>query len=99
MAKEHYKTADSYHELGVTQCFLGNYTAALESNKRALDMRIKLFGEEHPNTADSYHSVGDTQHSLGNYTAALESNKRALDIRIKSFGEEHSKTQLTATIQ
>ena len=77
--------------VGVTQHSLGNYTAALESNKRALDIRIKLFGEEHPKTADSYHEVGVTQHSLGNYTAALESDKRALDIRIKLFGEEHSK--------
>ena len=90
--EEHYKTADSYHELGVTQHSLGNYTAALESERRALDIRIKLFGEEHSNTADSYDSVGATQHSLGNYTAALESAKRALDIRIKLFGEEHSKT-------
>ena len=85
-------TADSYHSVGVTKHSLGNYTAALESHRRALDIRIKSFGEEHPKTADSYHSVGVPQHSLGNYTAALQSNKRALDIRIKSFGEEHPNT-------
>ena len=61
-------------------------------DKRALDIRIKLFGEEHPMTADSYHSLGVTQHSLSDYTAALESAKRALDIRIKLFGEEHPMT-------
>jgi len=49
-----------------------DYTAALESHKRALHIRIKQFGEEHPNTADSYHSIGVTQHSLMDYTAALE---------------------------
>ena len=69
-----------------------SYTAALESAKRALDIRIKLFGEEHPMTADSYHNIGATQHSLSDYTAALESAKCALDIRIKLFGEEHPKT-------
>ena len=52
---------------------------------RALDIRIKLFGEEHPKTADSYHSIGVTQHTLIDYTAAL-------DIRIKLFGKEHPKT-------
>ena len=53
--EEHPETANSYHEVGVTQHSLSDYTAALESNKRDLDIRIKLLGEEHPKTADSYH--------------------------------------------
>ena len=57
-----------------------DYTAVLQSKKRALDITIKLFGEEHSKTADSYHSVGVTQHSLRDYIAALKSKKRALDI-------------------
>jgi len=61
---------------------LRDYTAALESAKHALEIRIKLFGEGHPKTAVSYHLAGVTQHSLRDYTAALESAKRALDIRI-----------------
>ena len=69
-----------------------DYTAALESKKRALHIRIKQFGEEHPETVDSYHSVGTTQYYLMDYTAALESHKRALHIRIKQFGEEHPET-------
>ena len=59
---------------------------------RALDIRIKLFGEEHPKTANSYHSIGVTQHTLIDYTTAPGSHKRALDIRIKFFGKEHPKT-------
>ena len=86
------KTADSYHLIGVTQHSLSDYTAALESKKRALDIRIKLFGKEHPETADIYYSVGVTKHSLSDYTAALESKMRALDIRVKLFGEEHPET-------
>ena len=57
---EHSEIADSYHSVGVTQHSLGNYTAALESKKRALNIRIKLFGEEHFKAADSYHSLGRT---------------------------------------
>ena len=43
--------------VGVTQHSLGNYNAALESEKRALDIRMKLLGEEHPKTANSYRAV------------------------------------------
>ena len=84
--------ANNYSDLGDIQCRKGDFTGAVTSHTRALDMRIKLFGEKHPKTADSYHSVGAIQHSLSNYTAALESAKRALDIRIKLFGEEHRET-------
>ncbi|KAL9973819.1 hypothetical protein ACROYT_G020322 [Oculina patagonica] len=84
--------AQNCFDLGVIQHNRGNYSEALESKKRALDIRQKLFGEEHSQTADSYHTVGITQHSLGDYTSALESAKCALDIRRKMFGEEHPKT-------
>ena len=84
--------AQNYMELGYSQCGKGNYTEAITSFTRALNMRINLFGEEHSKTADSYHEVGVTQHLRGNNTAALESAKRALDIRIKLFGEEHPET-------
>ena len=66
--------------MGVTLHCLSDYTTALESKRRALDITIKLFGEEHPKAPDIYHSVGVTQHSLSDYTVALESAKRALDI-------------------
>ncbi|XP_068751503.1 uncharacterized protein [Montipora capricornis] len=84
--------AHSYHSLGVTQHSLGDFTSALQSDQRALDVRIKLFGEDHASTADSYHSLGVTQHSLGDFTSALQSNQRALDVRIKLFGEDHAST-------
>jgi len=82
----------NYWDLGNMQYRRGNYAEAIKWDRRALHMRIKLYGEEHPKTADSYYSVGVTQHSLSDYTAALEFKKRALDIRIKLFGEEHPKT-------
>ena len=96
--EENFKTAESYHSVGVAQHSLGYLTTALESHKRALEIRVKLLGEKHSETADSYHEVGGTQYSLGNYTAALESHKRALEIRVKLFGEEMQRP-LTATGQ
>jgi len=82
----------NYWDLGNMQYLRGNYAEAIKWHRRALQLRIKLYGKEHPATADSYHSVGVTQHSLSDYTAALESAKRALHIRIKLFGEEHPQT-------
>ena len=84
--------AHSYHSLGVTQHSLGDFTSALQSDLRALDVRIKLFGEDHSSTAESYHSLGATQHWLGDFTSAMQSAQRALDVRIKLFGEDHSST-------
>ena len=46
-------TAESYHSLGVTQHSLRDFTSALQSAQRALDVRIKLLGEDHASTADS----------------------------------------------
>ena len=84
--------AQNYLDQAAIQHRRGNCSEALKSEKRALDIRLRLFGEEHPKTAESYHSVGVTQHSLGDYISALESKKHALDIRRKLFGEEYSET-------
>ena len=71
---------------------LGDFTSALQSAKRALQVRIKVLGEDHANTADSYDSLGVTQHSLGDFTSALQSHQRALDVWINVFGEDHAST-------
>ena len=52
---------------------MGDFTSALQSNQRALDIRIKLFGEEHESTADSFRQLGVTQHMMGDFTSALQS--------------------------
>ena len=68
---------------------MGDFKAAVQSKQRALEIRIKLFGEEHQSTADCYYSLGVTQHNLGDLKAARQSHQRALDIRIRLSGEEH----------
>ncbi|XP_068688411.1 uncharacterized protein [Montipora foliosa] len=82
----------SYLSLGVTQNSLGDFTSALQSAQRELDVRINLFGEDHASTADSYHSIGVIQHSLGDFISALKSVQRALHVRKKLFGEDHAST-------
>ena len=75
---------------------MGDFKAALQSEQRALEIRIKLFGEEHQSTADCYYELGKTQHKMGDFKLALQLEQRALEIRIKLFGEEPvSYTHLT----
>ena len=69
-----------------------DYKAALQSDHRALAIRIKLFGEEHESTADSYRQLGVTQHQMHDYNAAVQSYQRALAICMKLFGEDHERT-------
>ena len=51
---------------------MGDFKAAMQSKQRALETRIKLFGEEHQSTADSYYELGITQHKMGVFKAALQ---------------------------
>ena len=71
---------------------MGDFNAAVQSSQRALNIRIKLFGEEHQSTADCYRFLGKAQHELGDYKAAAQSTERWQDIRNKLRGEEHQST-------
>ena len=82
----------SYLDHGRTLHEMENYSEALQSKQRALDIRVKLFGEEHLETAECFHSLGLTQHELGDFTSAVQSHQRALDIRVQLLGEEHPGT-------
>ena len=73
--EEHQSTADCYSLLRITQNELGDFKTALQSKQRALDIRIKLFGEEHRSTAVSYYSLGITQHELGDLKASVENHQ------------------------
>ena len=83
----------SYLDHGHALRQMQNYSGAIQSFQRALDVAIGLFGEEHPDTAECYFSIGVTQHALGNFSSARQSTQRGLDItRRRLFGEEHRDT-------
>jgi tetratricopeptide (TPR) repeat protein len=69
---------------------------ALRHHERALEIRLKLFGEEHPGTAQSLNNIGATYSDLGKYLEALKYLERALAVYRKLFGEEHPATLLTS---
>ena len=82
--------------LGGTQYNMYDYSAALQYEKRALTIRVKLFGQEHESTADSYRELRVTQSNMHDYSAALQSHQRALAIHLKDL-ERNMSALLTAT--
>ena len=84
--------AKSYADHADIQRKMKNYSQAVQSAERALNIRLQLFGEEHSSTAESYHSLGITQSEQGDLSSALQSKQRALDINLQVFGEVHSST-------
>ena len=84
--------AKTYADHADIQYTMQNYSQAVQSAQRALNIRLELFGEEHASTADSYHLLGVAQHDQNDFSSALQSAGRALDIRRKLFGEKHSST-------
>ena len=68
---------------------MGDSLSAFQSDQRAFDIRVKLFGEEHPDTAKSYFNLEVTQNAVDNISSAHHSKQCALDIRVQLSGEEH----------
>ncbi|XP_078348523.1 uncharacterized protein LOC144633549 [Oculina patagonica] len=72
-----FATLHIYLDQAAIQHRTGDCSEAFKSEKRVLDIRLRLFG------------AGVTQHSLGDYISVLEPKKH---IRRKLFGEEHIET-------
>ena len=69
--------------LGIFQCGFRNFTAGLETSKRALRVRQKLFSEKRLSlihVVESYLVVGRVQYTLGNYSDGKNSLEKALDL-------------------
>ena len=50
---------------------MGDFKVAVQSKQRALEIRIKLFGEEHQSTADCYYELGITKDKMGDFKATV----------------------------
>lgn len=69
--------------LGSFQCRSHNWTAALETNKRALHIRKRLFSEKRLSLIDlvqSYLALGRVHYTLGYYTDGRDCVENALDL-------------------
>ena len=64
LSEGHKYLAYSYFSVGIAQYQMIDYTSALQSHQRALEIRRKTLGENHPNTAVSYNNIGVTKQAL-----------------------------------
>jgi len=70
----------------------GDYKAADEHYRRALEGYEKVLGKEHPDTLTSVGNLGSVLSSQGKYEEAEEAHRRALEGYEKVLGEEHPGT-------
>ena len=83
---ENSAVANTYNNIGMVEEKLGNYQKALEYHEKALDIRIKCFGQQHVNVAVTYNNMGIVEEKLGNLPKALECYEKSLEIKIKCLG-------------
>jgi tetratricopeptide (TPR) repeat protein len=73
----------------------GEYAAAEEISRDALDGREKVLGLEHPDTLTSVSNLGSVLKSQGKYEQAEAMHRRALEGREKVLGLEHPHTLIS----
>lgn len=79
------------NDLGsVVSELLGNDNEALKLSEKALDIRLKLYGDEHQDTALSLSNIANYYARLGKTQYALDLGNKALRIRSALFGEQHA---------
>ena len=79
----------SYHNIGACLENLGKHEEALKYKQKALEIRLKLYGEEHPHVAIIHNNIGLSLERLGKHAEALIRHQMALKIWQKEYGEEH----------
>ncbi len=89
MGEEHRKVATTINNIGLVYYLKGNYDKSLEYHKKALAIKLRLWGEEHRQVAYSYNNIGIVYVEKGDYDRALEYHQKALSIRMRLLGEEH----------
>src|SRR5207302_1766611 len=75
--------------LGLTLMNLGRYDDALVQLRRALAVRVLVFGEEHVEVATARHNLGDLYQALGACEESLAESSRALAIWSRMLSPDH----------
>ncbi len=73
----------------------GEYERALEFQQRALQLKIRGYGDAHPKTAESLNDIGVLLTRLDRYDEARELLERALELQLSTLGEQHPRVAVT----
>ncbi len=83
------KWALALSHLGLVHHGAAAYDEAEAEQRRALEIRTRLFGDDHLDVARSLDNLGNTLAARGQRPRARELYRRALAIRIRVLGENH----------
>ncbi|MEO1086684.1 MAG: tetratricopeptide repeat-containing protein kinase family protein, partial [Acidobacteriota bacterium] len=81
-------TAD-LSDLGLAVKRQGRVAEAIELQREALALDIKLYGELHPETASMYNNLADSLWRAGDLEAGDESMERSLELMGQLYGDAH----------
>ncbi|CAF1445093.1 unnamed protein product, partial [Rotaria sp. Silwood1] len=81
--------ADYNHKLGWAYYDMGEYSKALSSYERSLEIRKIALPPNHPDLASSYNNIGNVYNKMGEYSKALSSYERSLEIRKIALPPNH----------
>lgn len=79
--------------IGLILHAVGQYSLSLQFLEKALELRIKFFGDKSLKVALSYHLVARTQSCMGDFRGALKNEKETFTIYKTQLGPEHEKTK------
>ncbi|CAF3148103.1 unnamed protein product [Rotaria sp. Silwood2] len=68
---------------------MGDYSKALTSYERSLEIRKIALPPNHPDLAASYLNIGSVYYSMGEYSEALSSYERSLEIQKTTLPQNH----------
>eukprot|EP00002_Diphylleia_rotans_P017507 TRINITY_DN339_c0_g3_i4.p1 TRINITY_DN339_c0_g3~~TRINITY_DN339_c0_g3_i4.p1 ORF type:complete len:1206 (-),score=300.21 TRINITY_DN339_c0_g3_i4:1020-4637(-) len=78
-----------YFTLGWTLFDTSRLRDAVSFHQKALDIRLRLFGEDNSLVADSYNHIGLCHWAMGSYKVALVNYEKSLAIRTRLYGDNH----------
>ncbi|CAF4988233.1 unnamed protein product, partial [Rotaria sp. Silwood1] len=76
-------------QLGTVYNNMGEYSQALSSYERSLEIQKIALPLNHPDLAASYSNIGMVYHKMGEYSKALSSYERSLEIRKIALPPNH----------
>jgi CHAT domain-containing protein/tetratricopeptide (TPR) repeat protein len=85
LPNDHPDIAESQHNVGLAQWYLGENSEAKSSYQEALAIRRKVLPKDHPDSAQTLHNLGLVLDALGELKLAKESYQEALAIRRKAL--------------
>ncbi|CAF4166380.1 unnamed protein product, partial [Rotaria sordida] len=87
----HPDLATSYNNTGIMYKNMGEYSKALLSHERSLEIRkiVLLLPPNHPDLAASYNNIGIVYNSMGVYSKALSLYERSLEIKKIALTKNH----------